>query len=135
MKICMISDLTAFSLISCHWISVNASFKLKIILNHNEYGLSNRDPWTTSLAVQGPSIGPNRGLRRDLGFHLDKALPNRRVLILACSETWIWIDNMANMVMILLIQFILGDENTFDTCLRIQSSAWFMKVSWYNIGQ
>ena len=76
---------------------------------------------------------PVCGLRRDLRLNLAKALPNRRLFILACSETWIWMDIITQIVMILLIQYIVNDETIGYTCFKI--SAWFMKVLWCNIGQ
>ena len=78
-------------------------------------------------------FGTFRGLRWDLRSNLAKALPNRRLFILACSETWIWMNIITQIEMKLLIQFIVNDETIDYTCFKI--SAWFMKVLWCNIGQ
>ena len=122
---CLLIDITPLNIGECIvQTENNVEFELK----------SNIDSRTTrSECLSG--LCPVRGLRRYLVFHLAKALPNKRVLILACSEIWIWIDKMTKIVKILLIQFILDDEMIYYTCLRNKILAWFMKVSWYNIGQ
>ena len=81
MKIRIISARTAFSLIFCHWISVNAVFKLKQSFYNSDSGYG---PNWTQVLGKWPLF-----LKRSGISNLDRAIPNSCLLFLMldCSET------------------------------------------------